>query len=375
MPLLDEDLELRQVPWASVFLNPANPRLADVNDGGAIDDEGTTDPGVQAQLLQTLMERASADELVTHIKRNGFIPIDRMVVRPLTHDPDNYVVLEGNRRTAAVRSIMGNALTAASLSDDVRATLETLQVLVYTGNDPNASWLIQGFRNMGGTKDWGPYQQAQFLQVLHEEHPDWNLSRRAETAGTTAHKAGKLGRSLAGFNQAREHPVYGDFFTPSRFAIFNEAVFSGSHTLRNWLGWSETERRFTNEENLTTFLGLLVPNGDEIEPRIERVNPDLRDYFPRVLTGEPHVLHQFLVGGLSLAQAVGLVQEAPDPLALLDIDQLLQEMEGMHTRLQLIPIATVLEGGRGPEVRQRIQLLQHTLATQAHLLGDPPQPA
>ena len=108
-------------------------------------------------------------ELKNSILRNGFLPLDRIVVRELDGIRGKYVVIEGNRRLAALkwlRSDIDEGLVAEEGIDPDSDYLEKLaestkeiEVLVYLGDDKNdIAWILQGIRHIGGIRDWEPAQ-------------------------------------------------------------------------------------------------------------------------------------------------------------------------------------------------------------------------
>src|SRR4051794_29176251 len=101
-------LKPAQVDWDALYLDPNNPRLAGMSESVVVPDEAITDARIQADLASNLREVGISD-ITDKIKSLGFLQIDRIVVRPIVGQDGAYVVLEGNRRVAALRSIRGNA--------------------------------------------------------------------------------------------------------------------------------------------------------------------------------------------------------------------------------------------------------------------------
>jgi ParB-like chromosome segregation protein Spo0J len=167
------DLEEETLSPEVLLLDPNNPRLLEAPLGAGearIADEIAADPVTQDQLSAQLRREEEVQSLVTRIKSMGFVSsFERIVVRPAKGIEGQYVVLEGNRRVAAVKTIKNNRAQYLSLSENVRSSIDAIQVVVYAGDDPDVAWQIQGFRNVGGgIKEWKPYQKARYIvDLLH----------------------------------------------------------------------------------------------------------------------------------------------------------------------------------------------------------------
>ena len=277
LELTELHLQARNVPWNQVFLDPHNPRLVQIDMGEQstrIPDSQIVDERLQVDLFNKLRTEVGIDDVVQKISKLGFLTIDGVVVRPLLNIEDAYVVLEGNRRIAALKAIHNNPRTLLTLSDQVKASLEAFEVLVYEGDDEDIAWDLQGLRHMSGVKAWGPFQQARFLVELKERR-QLPVTELADVSGLGRTTVGRLLRSYYGFQQATQDGDWGDQVSEQDFSVFQEAVFQRNNSpLWKWLKWDDEEYRFTDSERLSTLLGLLkdASNGG---PRIPRVNPDL----------------------------------------------------------------------------------------------------
>jgi hypothetical protein len=100
-------------------------------------------------------------ELVDSFVENGFVPYEPLVVRK---DGDEYVVIEGNRRLAAIRFILANPSKYAAAA---RERLQSIPVLVFQQKaDASHREMIGtylGLRHLLGYRDWPPESKAIFL--------------------------------------------------------------------------------------------------------------------------------------------------------------------------------------------------------------------
>lgn len=151
--------EFQRVPTDDVLFDPTNPRL-----GGAPSTK-------QEKLQEILMEDPHlANLLLESFVVNGFIEYEPLIVR---QKGDKYVVIEGNRRLAAVKHIRSNpGLYAATLIKK----LEKVPVLIFheaadrTHRNEIRTYL--GVRHLLGYREWPSESKAIFL--------DQNIKTKAD---------------------------------------------------------------------------------------------------------------------------------------------------------------------------------------------------
>ncbi|RJS74955.1 hypothetical protein CW712_05640 [Candidatus Bathyarchaeota archaeon] len=101
-------LKPKKVNVTDILLDPNNPRLAEI--GGQEPEEGIDEDRVQEDAFRRLKEEVGIDDLRSSIATVGFLPISMLVVRKHLKDGSNkYVVIEGNRRIAAIKWILREA--------------------------------------------------------------------------------------------------------------------------------------------------------------------------------------------------------------------------------------------------------------------------
>jgi hypothetical protein len=365
------------VRWDQVYLDPQNPRLAEIELGEErtpLPDAQVVDSRVQADLLDRLRNDIGIDDLVQKMSKLGFLTIDRIVVRPLVGVEDSYVVLEGNRRVAALRYMQSSPLTLVTLAPDVRSSFGEFEVLVYEGDNDQIAWDLQGVRHMGGLKVWGPYQQARFLVGL-KQREDVSPSDLAQISGIGRTTVGRLLRSYYGFMQAVADADVGDQINQQDFSVFQEAIFHRSQSpISEWLGWSEETQRFENEERFKTLLALLKKTEDGGTPRIARVNPDLRDKFSKLLSrGHEAALEAFLSEEVGLDAALQRVVREDESAHVtdqfVDVDSQLASLSSLSERLSALPLPKIVNQGRAGDFVERLEDIHVTASQQLDALG------
>lgn len=155
---------IQEIPEAELHFDPANPRLPKRVDGASAE-----------SVLDWMLLDAGLVELMNSIAENGFFPAEPMLVSP-NHEGDGYLVLEGNRRLAAVKLLREPSSAprrkkavadAASMLTDPNE-LATLPCVVFSSRNDVLDYL--GFRHVTGVKQWEPAAKARYLQSLYEEH-------------------------------------------------------------------------------------------------------------------------------------------------------------------------------------------------------------
>src|SRR4051794_11934706 len=92
-----------------LLLDPNNYRFHDLQDyRRVINRSRYAEPGVQQRALDLLQNTDSfeLDALKDSIATNGFVPLEQIVVEAFEGDAGLFLVIEGNRRVAAVKSLL-----------------------------------------------------------------------------------------------------------------------------------------------------------------------------------------------------------------------------------------------------------------------------
>lgn len=272
--LVEIDLDLDQV-----LLDPNNPRFAELGQHiDAVPEARFAEPRVQNQAYERMKTtRFDVAELRDTIKNLGFLPMDRVVVRRWRGNDNStaakalYVVIEGNRRITALRWLV-------ELHDTGRETFSEQQLMNYKKlrvlllDDENAPdrvrWILPGLRHVSGIKEWGAYQKARAVYELRESGV--SPQEAAQSLGLSTRSANQLWRSYLALNHMRQDEEYGEFAEPTRYSYFEE-VFKRP-TVRDWLDWSDDDRRFKNEPALREFymwvVGEVNDDGELSSPKL-----------------------------------------------------------------------------------------------------------
>jgi ParB-like nuclease domain len=137
--------------------DPENPRFL----GAETSDEAA---------VKRMMEQENLDELVGSIGNQGFFPGEPLLISRNPNAPDRYIVVEGNRRLAALRALSG-AIPKSRLTNSVaqlvsQALFKPTEVDCFVFEERRDILKYLGFRHISGPKRWDPLAKARYLADL-----------------------------------------------------------------------------------------------------------------------------------------------------------------------------------------------------------------
>lgn len=143
--------EIQPISITLLDLDPQNPRLPEGMDGSA-----------SAEVVQYYWDNYVLSELVDSFRGNGYFAQEPLIVLP---DRDRFIVLEGNRRLAALIQMLALPGSIKGLTDppteSLRREFAEIPCLVVDSRDEVAPYL--GFRHIGGIQPWPPESKARFV--------------------------------------------------------------------------------------------------------------------------------------------------------------------------------------------------------------------
>jgi hypothetical protein len=210
---------------------------------------------VQTKAAERLRTEALL-QLKNSILKNGFLPFERLVVRP--YGTDRYVVIEGNRRLAALRWIASDVEAGADVPESVKAALGDIPVVIVPDDaaDPALREALMGIRHVSGIKEWGAYQRAQLVSTLKDKY-GLESTEIAQRLAMTAHEVNRRYRAFKALRQMMHDEEYGEYARPDMYPMFHEAV--SLPVVKDWLGWNEETAEFQKHEELRRFYQLISP--------------------------------------------------------------------------------------------------------------------
>lgn len=313
VPEFPERLQDRAISLKEIMLDPNNPRLATVSTEDTPESRIAED-GLQSATLRRLNDGGyDMDGLRSSIRRSGLLPIDRIVVRPIEGEDDKYVVVEGNRRIGAMKTLLQQHRDGdLTLDRAVITSIENPKVLILEGEGADAAkldqWLIQGVRHITGIRQWGGYQAARTIQTMIE-NLGYDEREVAEALNLSVQRVKRSMRVLAALAQMSEDEEYGEFAVPDLYAYFDELIKRPS--VRRWVGWDNDSYKFTDEERAAEFFSWIVPDDELDDERRIPASSDVRQ-LDSVL-GSEGALAVLNTPGNNLSDALRVA--TPEPLA------------------------------------------------------------
>ena len=294
------------VPVGWLKLDYKNPRLVSVDDLSA-----------DVEIVDQLYRGESLDELLQSMAANGYLDIEPLIVMT---DADNLVVLEGNRRLAAIRlflepdlieevfNVGGLRIKVPEISNENIATLDTVSVYRVKSRGDARSYI--GFKHINGAAKWESYAKAKFAA-------DWYLDGNVtlnDIAGRIGDKHDTIKRMVNAIYVLEEAEKSDRFHLADRVS----RRFNFSHlytalsrtTYMNFLGLDAAWSRFdpipnpVPEEKLDD-LGEVMrwiygSKEESIEPVVQSQNPDIKNLGQVLVSDE----------GLTVLRATGSLTEA-----------------------------------------------------------------
>ncbi|MGY6551659.1 MAG: hypothetical protein ACXIT4_07140 [Erythrobacter sp.] len=253
-------MQARNISLDDLLLDPNNYRLQDNDSFNLVNEQRFAEESVQER-TQKKLEKHSLKELVNSIRANGFLEIERIVVTPYEYAPGKYLVIEGNRRVAALRKLREDHEGGIDVPAQVQGVFEAVPCIVAEGQEEAFfKEALMGIRHVGGIKEWGGFQRAKLIADLRDTH-GLDAGNIADRIGMTVHEVNRRYRAFSALRQMENDEEFGEYAGPMMYPIFHEAV--SLPVLRDWAGWNPNTSTFENDENRELFYSLISPAASE----------------------------------------------------------------------------------------------------------------
>ncbi|NDJ81241.1 ParB N-terminal domain-containing protein [Vibrio campbellii] len=290
------------------MLDPNNYRLDNGQETKQYTDSEVID--LQEKIENDLVKENIAD-LELSILKNGFLEVDKIVVRELRNIESNtrkYLVIEGNRRTSAFKSLMSEHYNIQSktfsdlISQELIDKFNGINVVLVDGTEDEIkdySQRVMGIRHISGPKKWGGYQSA---KLIHDMSKTKDYKEIGRLLGIRHQDVKLRHEGFLALEQMKSYEEYGEYASPKLYTLFHEVVSSTTFFKKEWLGWSESKLEFMNVDNIQRVYDGFIPdkNGNK-----EINNPARLRKFSKWVTDFPEVREQL---------------ERPNPTNMDDVD-------------------------------------------------------
>lgn len=269
-----------RVPLSKLLLDPDNYRVAKKTAEHKSNLYEIHDS--QDEILKALKKQKLAD-LKDSILKNGFLTVDRIVVTLL--EDGNYLVIEGNRRVAAFKSLISDYekgyLEGVNIVDLIDKSQAISAVLV--GGTENEirdySNALMGIRHVSGAKKWHGWQSAKLVNNMYENGQ--TLTDIGFMLGISAIDAGRRMRGYKAFQQLENDPAWGDKKEAHHYGLLLEYLAPNKEA-KNWLGWSDNSKSFEATEHLHRVYKAISKKEDGTY-EVRNIN-DAREFIKRLDT-------------------------------------------------------------------------------------------
>lgn len=275
------------VPVERLRLDRRNPRLI----GGAEDSSDET-------IIALLYSNSALGELLQSISTNGYLDIEPLVVTSASEN-DELVVLEGNRRLAALRLLRepdladriaaseGLRITVPPIQDSLRDTLDHVSVYIVANRDEARSFI--GFKHINGPARWDAYAKARFAAAWYENERSSGIDLK-DIANAIGDKHDTIKRMVSAvyvLDQAEREGLYSiDDRYSTRFNFSHLYVALSRSQYMEYLGlgtgWArlDPEPNQVSRQKFDELRKVLVwihgSKEDDAPPVIRSQNPDIK---------------------------------------------------------------------------------------------------
>lgn len=194
---------IKKININQLKLDRKNPRLSEF---------GINEDSTRKEVLEVLWDEMAVDELMYSIVSNGFWEYEPLTVLE-TMDSKDYIVIEGNRRLAAVLLIHDQSLFDRKIPKhilnriDAELLKETLELPSISVKKRGEAWRFIGFKHVNGPAKWGSFAKAKYIAEIHNTY-DIALDDIAYQIGDTNRTVQKLYQGLMVLEQAKKEKVY-----------------------------------------------------------------------------------------------------------------------------------------------------------------------
>lgn len=230
------DHPIKYVELKRLKLDPKNPRLPE----SVQRDQGA--------MLDYIAESTAIEDLMGAIAENNFFPGEPLVVVP---DGNDFIVVEGNRRLAAVLLLQkpercnSPGSRMREISANARYKPSELPVVECGTRQEVLPYL--GFRHITGVKEWEPLAKARYMKQLFDLTPANNEppQRYKEVARSIGSRSDHIKRNLdalAIYDVIESHGFYGiDSLNEEsiKFAVLSTAL--ADDRIGNFVGITERD--------------------------------------------------------------------------------------------------------------------------------------
>ncbi|MDX6309818.1 MAG: hypothetical protein QOI06_2864 [Nocardioidaceae bacterium] len=257
-----------------LYLDDRNPRLHGESDSS------------QDAILETLWREFAVNEVADSIAANGFFPYEPLFA---TFENGRWVVVEGNRRLAAVKLLMDQKLRQRLKATDLPAlddaAKDELALIPYVPCTREDVWRYIGFKHVNGPAVWDAMGKAIYIASVHNTYKV-SLDDIARQIGDRHTTVARLYQGLMALEQAEDAGVYRrDDRYNKRFFFSHLYTGLGLSGIQQFLGIGGRKKITATKTPIPAakmrelgdvLLWMYGSGSQRIPPLVKSQNPDLR---------------------------------------------------------------------------------------------------
>lgn len=276
--------DIRDMSVEDLTFDLENPRLAE--------HDLPEDP-TETTIIEVLWDVMDVEELVLSIAASGFFRHEPLIV---LRESEKNIVIEGNRRLAAVKSLLNPLIlkdvTASipEIDDEDKNALRSLPIVFGTREE---AWRYIGFKHVNGPAKWSSYAKAQYIARVHRDFRI-ELKNIASQIGDTHRTVQRLFRGIMVIEQAERVGAFNREDRSRQHFSFSHLYVGLQYSgISSFIGLRPESEEETEpippgkiEELRELCLWLYGSKRQELPPVVQSQNPHLRQLDSVVANGE-----------------------------------------------------------------------------------------
>jgi hypothetical protein len=197
--------DIQYLPLDELDFDPQNPRFSRYF---------ANDPQPEDHIVERMIKNENVQELMGSIAEQGYFSGEPLLV---AKNGKRYIVVEGNRRFAAVKLLRGDIASVLPSIKQLRETAkqippETIPCIVFPERKDILRYL--GYRHITGAKRWDSLSKARYLEELRQTFfaglpLEAQLKSIAQEIGSKPSYVAQMLTGLTVFERAKETKFYG----------------------------------------------------------------------------------------------------------------------------------------------------------------------
>lgn len=235
----------------------------------------------ESLVIDYMIRHENIIELMKSISITGYSDAEPLLVVP---NQDNFIVVEGNRRLAALK-LLSNPKLAKIRINTIKEVLEEAEhrpskipCIVYEERSDILDYL--GYRHITGVKDWGPLEKARYLDQLYSIYSiDRNstsvYSKLAKMIGSKSDYVAKLHTSLKLYEVANDSAFFDTEITDNDIDFSWIPTAIGYKGIREFIGLERNSIEnipYLNSENLKKIFIWLFDPKKKVVPESRQIS-------------------------------------------------------------------------------------------------------